>query len=438
MEPPRDDPYRQLERFLLEPAHALPDLDILRAHDLAAYAYTCLEPQHPAKDLLELDFALASARHLAAKADLLPLVRAWRRVGIEVLVFKGFYLAEFAYELPGQRHYYDVDLLMAPERALEASAIAQALGWLERWHIDRAVTIHSYRPADYDRHEVMHLDNASGGLRLDVHRRILHNKLPWTKVQARFTRHAWSASEELVWEDTAVRVLQPADSLLIGLVLNRFWGREDWHLKGSDFLDFGALIRRRGLTHDALLQRAGELRCRRSLAIFLARCDAFGRRLELRPPTQRQRRRWNLAILAERGHPGLERKLVATMRRPGTLLDTLRELPGVLRVLNKLRQQRVKALVEGIEEPVVSPELGPVSFDAWQGIKRGVDRSLRLLGVELSADCPPRTLALFFALRRRGCPVTLRSEVRQGESEHDLHLWLELDGKVLYEMNEQL
>jgi hypothetical protein len=429
----RDEPkrYRQLERFLLDASSEPPEVDLLRSSNLASYAYARLAPEHPMKAQLQTDLVLMTARHAAIRAELLPLIRAWRDAGIEVLIFKGFYLAEFVYEEPAQRHYGDVDILMRSEQALEASHIAQSLGcgWLESWHAERPSTIHGYRAPDWQQHEVMHLDNSKLHLRLDVHRRILHNKLFLTGLQERFTQEAWRASQELDWEGgTIVRVLQPVDSLLIGLILNRCWSSDDWQLKPHDLLDFMALKRKYSVTKAALVQRARELNCTRTLKLFLTRCDAFEQRFDLRPPSRAERQRWNLTIIPERGHPKFERSVSIALRVPGTLVDMARELPEVLHALVMLRQRGIQELGPYVNQPVRHTRA--LSYGEWRRIKRGVRRNLALLGFPLTPNSLPLTLALFLALRKRGCPVMFCNDSGSREGEQT-RVWLELDGKVL-------
>jgi hypothetical protein len=107
----------------------------------------------------------------------------------------------------------------------------------------------------------------------------------------------------------------------------------------------------------------------------------------------------------------------------------LRELPGVLRLLASSRHQDLLELAASPERvnamaPVVTPRT--VSYEAWRSVQRGVRRDLALLGRRPRPGSPLLTLALFFALRRRGCPVLFCSD-----GAGKLRVWLELDGKPL-------
>ncbi|HXV87374.1 MAG TPA: nucleotidyltransferase family protein, partial [Gemmatimonadales bacterium] len=101
----------------------------LRASRLSAFAYTQLPEHHALKAELRPDYLASLARHQEIKAELVPLVAAWRAAGIEVLLYKGFYLAEFIYAAPGARFHGDVDLLVRPEQAAAALRLAGELGW---------------------------------------------------------------------------------------------------------------------------------------------------------------------------------------------------------------------------------------------------------------------------------------------------------------------
>ena len=418
-------PHVQLERFLLEPRDELPDAEVLRRADLAAYAYTQAPPHHPAKAALRADFIVATARHASIRAALLPLVRAWREAGIDVLVFKGFYLAEFVYEHQGQRAYTDVDILMNAEQTAQASRLARQLGWLESWHAERAATMFSYRAPGYCGHEAMHLDHPRLGLRLDVHHRILHNKLPWTSLQARYTREAWRASQPTNWHGVTLATLSPADSFIVGLALNRCWSDDDWHLKPFDLPDARALVARYRLSRAHLLARARDLGCRCSLELFLSRCDPFTPSLTLQAPTWRQKQRWSFAIVRERGHPGLERRLAEALLLPGSVGSMLYELPTVLRVLTLLKRHAgdVKTITASLTDPLATPRR--LSFWEWHRLKRGVYRDLQLLGVRPNHAYVPLVVALYAALRKRRCPVTLQLDPAGRP-------WLELEGERLY------
>src|SRR5690606_11222431 len=55
---------------------------------------------------------LLAARHATLRRAVVELLDAWRQAGIETLLVKGFYLAEFVYPDPSMRLYSDIDLAL--------------------------------------------------------------------------------------------------------------------------------------------------------------------------------------------------------------------------------------------------------------------------------------------------------------------------------------
>lgn len=414
-----------LEPFLLGRDDPPPDLGRLAGSPLAAYAATRLGDR-PGAEALRRALLLASARHLAVRAEVAALLRAWREAGLEALLFKGFALAEWTYPAPGGRHYSDVDLLLPSGRASAAAEAAERLGWTVAWRADGPATAHSLRSDAYRGHELLQLVHGRLGVQLDVHRRLVHNnhnRLPFASRQARITRLAWAASREVAWEGTRVRLLAGADAVLVGLVLNRAWSGEDWELRPHDYLDFALLVERHGLTERALRERARALGCGRTLELFLERCDPFRRHLDLRPPGAAQRHLWNLRVASERGNRYLERAMLGALDALAAPAEVLRELPGTARALRLARAAGGPAAAAARLEPLPAPRR-PLRPRAWEAIKRGVHRSLRLLGADPAAHPELEALALLAALRRRSVPATLR--LPEGEPPR-----LELDGAPL-------
>ena len=421
---------RTLEAFLRSPATApLPTRDLLTATHLAAYAYTQLAPDHPAREALLPAFLTATTAHETAKAAVAPLLHAWRDAGIEALAFKGFSLALTAYEHPGQRFYEDLDLLIRPGDAAAAERLARGLGWSVRWSAARAGN-------DYA-HEALHLLSPDGRLMLDVHRLVLHSYAPWQRRLRRLTEAAWGASVAVPLGDTTVRVLDPRDAVLMGLVLNRAWSTDGWRLKPRDYVDFQAVVERHGVTKVALGERARELRCARTLELFLRRCDPYEQRLDLRPPTRAQRLRWSLAVAFERRPYRIDHALNLPLIAPGVVRDTLRELPGLVRVLRLMRAEPdVMRLLGRLDAPSGPP--APLAERRRYRVVRGVRWGLKLLRVRPKGDCLPRSLAVFARLRNLGAPAVFVSGVRHGPDGLHGHAWVELDGEVLPELNEPL
>jgi Uncharacterised nucleotidyltransferase len=409
---------RHLEALLLTGIHDTIPLFLLRDTYLAAFAFTVLSEGHPSRNLLYSDYMLATARHLNFKARLLPLINTWRSLEIEVLLFKGFYLAELVYEFPEQRHFQDVDILLRPDQISKANAIAQSLGWKTIWDCESAMQPYS--------HVALHLLSPDGLIQIDVHRRILHTRTPWIAIQQSFTEQAWKSALSQKWEDTDIKVLQPVDSLIIGLILNRCWSLDLWKLKPHDLLDFRNLVQRYGLTREALLARAEQLNCRRTVSIFLERCDPWSSHLDLRKPSLWERWRWEFAVVPERGHLGLERAL-GRLNRPGSVRDFLRELPTVLRVLYLLNKSpSLQAMLSQLDHEACPSGIG---FSLHR-IVRGVRLATRALGLREPRAQLVGNLAIFASLRYRGQAAYFCQGLASAQAEKIPYSWIEIDGRT--------
>jgi hypothetical protein len=449
-----DDARRRLEAFVVDPeSAALPPVALLERIRLAAYAYTAIASDHPARERLLPAFLRSKTAHALAVAALEPLVAAWRESGIDVLAFKGLALALATYPQPAQRFYDDADVLIRDRDAVAAQRLATNLGWSVRRNVERTGKAYA--------HESGLLASPDGRLDLDVHRLVLHSSAPWQAVPRRFTDGAWSASREVPLGRTRVRVLDARDAVLIGVVLNRCWSGDDWRLKARDYVDIRTLVEQHGVDEASLTARARELRCLRTLQSFLARCDPYRKHLDLRPPSLRRRWWWSLRVAHERRPARLERTLLLPLKAPGVMIDVARVLPVLLRVLWLLRRERdVYRLLERLDAPAaaaVSPAATAVTASGsrvpwWASpvrgftelpparqhyhVVRGVRWALRLLRVRRGAECLPRSLTVFVQLRRLGHAVVFVSGVRQSASGLQGHAWVELDGNVLPELAE--
>lgn len=328
------------------------------------------------------------ARHLSTKTTLLPLLHAWTEAGIDALIFKGFYLAEFVYPDADNRPYGDVDVLLKPAQMLAARQTAQELGWSELWH--RKDSLYHFN------HEESNL--FYGGVMLEPHRYILDTLAPWDALQRRFTRAAWAATHTVAWEGVKLQTLAPADSILMGLVLARSWSAGDnWTLHESDYQDFQQLSKH--LSLEDVRARARALHCSRTLELFLARCNPWENRFDTSKPSTLQRQLWHLKVVPERGHLGAERALMSLARLPGTAFDTLRFLPQVtaLRTRDLAEPETALAIPNGTRPAALSQKVK-------ERIVRGVKWSAGLLWPWGDA-CALRSVALFNALSRAGFPV---------------------------------
>ena len=417
----RIDGLRVLERFLVD-GGPLPDTAMLERTGLAPMAYTRLTADDPSRSQLYEAFTRATARHLATKLAFLPLARAWREAGIDVVVFKGFYLAEFVYEQPAQRHYNDIDVLIRPEAWARAESIAVELGWTIAWRRRESLYRWSHEEAVLTR----------GTAEVEAHRFVIDCNGSNDALQRRVTAAAWAHSFEVPWEGTSIRALAPADSMLMGLVLARAWsGGDDWHLKTADYPDLRTLATSLGVSREELRRRAAHLGCSRTLELVLRRCDPWRETLDLARPSVWRRHGWYLAVTPERGHLGLERLVGKLKRMPGTIADAVRELPMLLRTWRTLRRG---------EEPLTDAGDGRArggaampALEAKERIVRGVKWGARLLAFGRDA-CRLRSRALFAALQATPYPARLYEA--RGADDARLHAWIEVDGVILRDLHD--
>jgi hypothetical protein len=83
---------------------------------------------------------IATARALATDRVCADVVSRWRAEGIEEILLKGSTIADWLY--PGEvRGYVDVDLLVAPERVMDAAALLARIGFVA---VDRHVSLHAH------------------------------------------------------------------------------------------------------------------------------------------------------------------------------------------------------------------------------------------------------------------------------------------------------
>ncbi|MEM6430435.1 MAG: lasso peptide biosynthesis B2 protein [Deinococcota bacterium] len=429
-----------LENFLIQTAQGggvegleLPPLESLEQHHLLPYTYSQLPEGHPLKQHARTPFLQAAMKHEKMKRSLMPLLQQWHEAGIKVLVFKGFHLAEFVYDTPANRFYGDIDVLISPNDAALAEQLARRLKWRVVFSVGASLTPYI--------HELMHLRSPDGSVFLEVHQRIIQNYMPLVySTQTRLTQAAWQSAHMLQLEGVPVFALQDTDALLMGLILNRSWSEDDTRLHAHDYLDMVSLLRRVSL--EQVHTRARELGCERTLRRFLSRCNPAQEQLVLSHPSRAKRVWWNVLAGLERPLPLLERTLAKVLRLPGLLRDIIRELPGLLRVLKVLRQtEDVNKVLEQLTLPVTTPPVTrsqALPLKTRQQIVRGVKWGLTLMRVRLGANCLPRSLAIYVALRKRGVPAVFCSGMRRISGKLEGHAWVEVDGVVLDELHEPL
>ncbi|NJK46458.1 MAG: nucleotidyltransferase family protein [Pleurocapsa sp. SU_196_0] len=277
-----------LEAYLLGKRE--PSLELLRAARLEGWGYAHLPEGHALRSALRPAFLASVGRHALIKNHLVKLLEAWNAAGIEALLVKGFALAEFAYSSPGQRFYGDVDILVRPERARDATRIAKELGWLEVWNRDEAFQEYS--------HEFSHLFSSDRAARIDLHLEFLQAAHPHER-RLELVRTLWESSSHATLGGVPVRVLMPLDALLL-MLLNRRWG-DWWSRKPSDYPDASVLQTRGGFSRDDLLRRARDLGCEGTITLALESCDPWLENLVLETPRRSERWKRDYAVRHELG-----------------------------------------------------------------------------------------------------------------------------------------
>ena len=398
-----------VERFLSHGAPT-PDLASLHRHHLVTHAFA------HAVDGAALCGGREATRHATAihlhrKAELLPLVRAWRQAGIDVLAVKGFHLAEFVYASPAERLAYDVDLVIPEERSDDAVAVAERCGWTVHRRRDDSITNpYSHTTATLWR----------AGVILEVHRFVVHCSTRHAAVQRRLTAAAWRASRSVAFGDVDVRELDPCDAVIMGVVLNRAWSDDAWHLRASDYLDVRAIADLSGVTREDVLRRAAELACRTTLDIVLQRCDPWRSTLDLTPPPRLRRQAWNLRVVRERGLLAVEQ--AHRVARGWTTITT----PQLLHTL------RVKCLLQHNGGDVTTYlEKGLRSARVAVASERTLERAI-LASIWAARIVQPfgdrsrlRSIVLFDSLRELGVPATLFLATDSPTAP----AWVRLDGR---------
>ncbi|WP_027481677.1 lasso peptide biosynthesis B2 protein [Deinococcus pimensis] len=410
--------------FLTGRTPGLPRPEVIRRARLGAYVYARLPAGTEGRDVFRRDYLSGLAQHHARRAELVELLRVWHASGIEVLLFKGFALAEWVYRDPGQRPSQDVDVLVRPGDERRALSLAREAGWRVGWDVEHSVEPH--------KHEVFKLLSPKGYVAIDAHRRVLHSHTRFHRQQARITGRVWEASVPVDWQGARVRLPSPEDTVVVGLALQRGWG-DHWRVRPHDYADFEAVIARYGVTSEALDARARELGVARSWRLFRDRCDPFWKNLSLAAPTflGLQALRWR--VLPER--PVFwERPLAEGLKRATATVDVLRELPGVLRVNHLLKEPLpLDELMTRVD--ALCPRRGKGGGSTGY-VVRGVHHSLKFLRIRQGGDCLPRALAIYAALRRRGDSPTFCSGVRIEDGQVESHAWIELDGKPVVDWYE--
>jgi hypothetical protein len=399
----------------------LPPTEILKRYRLGGFAYAQLEATREERQALRPEYLEHRVRHAFVTEVLSGLLKAWSEAGIEALLFKGFALAEFEYEDPACRFYGDVDVLIRSEDEDRACSVAESQGWLIAWR-RRNSPYHSSP-------ELAGIYDASRRVRIDLHAEVLAPRSSplstwFASDRAQITRELWRTANARDWKGARILVPQPVDALLIALLLNRRFG-ERWAFKPQDILDARLLVKRHGLTLEAVEQRATQLGCLSTFQVLRRRIDPWVPSFDLTRPSRLARLGWDLVTARELGFQPADQAWWRVAQAPAFLLAAVRAVPVVLRALRHARQ------------PVPIPEL----IAAFEPRTRGSvpftprEREVAVIGARwatavfrLPRLCVPRALTVYHLLRAGGMDVEFVSGVRQTSSGIEGHAWVEFEG----------
>lgn len=357
-----------------------------------------------------------AARHMVTKRVIAALVGAWHAAGIEVLIFKGFALAEFVYQDPTWRSYSDVDIALRkpadgdwPSLTARASAIASELGYEVHGRPEFSDEFDSLHGLSYAGPTILTLFHRPSRTNVDVHSRVVHNCHDESRrvmKQQVITDAVWrDASHELLG-DVPVRTPTAVDAALVGLILNRTWSADSSHIRPQDYLDLARLMASPGCDKSALRQRATELGASATLAFFLRRCDPTVGTVTLRSPNAVERFIYDLRLSPEHGNRALAVRSRELRRLPSRMSRALAELPNVIAHLSRWRGGQ-PATWPGERLPCGDAQL---DRDTWRRTQFALRRAFQLCGVRHPERHPDMaTAALLYTLRRRGVPVMRNS-----------------------------
>lgn len=407
------------------PADAALAVARLRELRLAAYAYAALPAGAASRAALRGDYLAALARHHRIRADVLPLLGAWRAAGVEAMVFKGFALAELVYAAPGMRFHGDVDVVVRPHDERRAVEIARRLGW--------TASFDSFAEGRTWGHGVADLAHPGGATQVDLQRFVVHSFGRWPRRQRRLTTAVWRAARTASIGDVELRVPSDVDAVVI-LALQRAWG-DMWGVKAHDRLDLQALAARigDGWRGDVRV-RARALGCARTVDRFLDRCLETGS-TALGVPPRAARIAHEMAVARE--HPW--RWIVRRRRQLATVAAASIAVPrGLVRVVRARRALARHGDVTALLAALTPPPAATRPLDARRRARTvlGIRWAMRLARGDRYGRCLVQSLAVYTALRRDGWPVQLVTGVRRTSDGIVGHAWVRCVGRVLPELGE--
>jgi hypothetical protein len=404
----------QIENFLLFGEVGMLQAQDFLAYHLGAYAYFQLPENHRVRPQLRQHYLVASVRHERIKHLVLSLVSAWSAAGIEVVLYKGFVLAELVYPKAPARFYGDVDMLIESAQVPEALKIAALMGWKIE-----------YEPTDFLQnvaHEAI-LKSEDGIAAIELHQCCLQTENPIAKKITRFVLK--NAIVQQV-DGISIRTPETLDALLV-MYLNRAWG-DSFARKPHDILDVRYLTQKGSLEFKDLVERAKLYGVWGVLRVAMQTCNPWKQALSIGQLNKYELFLAHLQTIFIWGAFDLE-KFVRRIKTSPTIAYDVGKGVLLLFKIRKLQRQNtdLNTLLQLLDQLTY---VGQLKRKSLNRLDRGVRWALRLTNQHVNA-CVPRSLALFHALRKEGLEVSFVSGVRRNGSKLEGHAWLELNGKPI-------
>jgi Uncharacterised nucleotidyltransferase/Transglutaminase-like superfamily len=357
------------------------------------------------------------------KNQLKPLLKAWSDAGIKVMLIKGFWLAEFIYERPGDRGYGDIDVLIPENQAQHAIQIAQNINW--QVVFNRKTIGNTYS------HEEANIVSSTGLVTIDIHRYALQSIQSWGQYHPnRLTKEFWMSAVQHDWEGTNVWLPTLLDGLILNL-LNRARG-DHWKRRASDLPDAQALIKFSNVNYEQFVTRATELNVRRTILAALQTCNPWINQISSTSPNFWRRFGLYLHTGQEIGIYELEYQYYRISLAIDSIKGLITMLPLVIRVKRELKKELdLHSIFQNLEKQNrVRTDTSTNQTKYIRSKRRGIKLALSIIGSNENA-CVPRSLAMYIALHQVNIPVEFVSGIRRSGSKLEGHAWLEYDGRPL-------
>lgn len=148
------------------------------------------------------DFRSSAIRNLQIKGQLINLSKKFKPAEIPFIALKGSHLAFTLYKHPALRYMRDIDILVPPEKAVEAFRIAQKMGYVSYSELNKY---------DYSFSILHHLPEMNkDGIVLEIHGDILLN----TDKHYFDNKLLWNNSQPFNLDNNEILVLDPVDLLI--------------------------------------------------------------------------------------------------------------------------------------------------------------------------------------------------------------------------------